>query len=213
MAFPEGMHERRVERAAAEREQAQNDLERLKDEMNMTESDFKILRDSAYRDYHLLTDMQRKFVEQFLRVGNASAAARMAGYKTGNAAIMGMNLLRNVKIARIIEVKRREAADVYGLSREKMISELNEIKKIAMNEDTRNLTIYLKAFELQAKMMGYTADNQVNTTINQDTSVHISLGGGKKFNPDKAIDFNNMTEDAEDVDYTEENDQENNEEE
>lgn len=54
-----------------------------------------------------MTDKQLKFVDEYLLCGNASKAARCAGYSDKSARYQGSKLLRNVEVQSEIE-RRRE---------------------------------------------------------------------------------------------------------
>ena len=53
----------------------------------------------------MLNTRQKKFVDEYIKSGNASKAARLAGYSADNSDVQGAKLLANEKIKR--EVKRR----------------------------------------------------------------------------------------------------------
>ena len=53
----------------------------------------------------MLNTRQKKFVDEYIKSGNASKSARLAGYSADNSDVQGAKLLANEKIKR--EVKRR----------------------------------------------------------------------------------------------------------
>lgn len=54
-----------------------------------------------------LTLKQQKFVDAFIETGNATEAARLAGY-TGKPNVIGPRMLANVSISRAIEKRQKE---------------------------------------------------------------------------------------------------------
>jgi phage terminase small subunit len=59
--------------------------------------------------------------------GNASAAARLAGYKHKNAGIYACQLMKNPKIYAAIDAHRRKVMQKFGISEECIIQELSAI--------------------------------------------------------------------------------------
>ena len=55
-----------------------------------------------------LTERQKRFVDFYIKTGNASEAARLAGYSKKNADVDGAKLLVNSSISREIEKRLKE---------------------------------------------------------------------------------------------------------
>ncbi len=60
------------------------------------------------RVYEKLPKNQLKFANEFIRCGNASEAARKAGYSEKTAYSQGSRLLRNAKVARYIRQRMED---------------------------------------------------------------------------------------------------------
>jgi phage terminase small subunit len=56
----------------------------------------------------VLNQRQQRFVESYVRVGNATQAAREAGYEPGFAASTGWKLLQNQQVLAAIDERRRD---------------------------------------------------------------------------------------------------------
>ena len=54
-----------------------------------------------------LTLRRQKFVSEYVETGNATQAARLAGYAERSAHVTGSRLLRNDKVAAAIEIERQ----------------------------------------------------------------------------------------------------------
>lgn len=71
-----------------------------------------------------LTEKQRRFAEEYLLDGNASAAARRAGYAPSKAGNSGYDNLHNPFILEIIAQKRRELSKRLDIQINDVIREL-----------------------------------------------------------------------------------------
>lgn len=71
-----------------------------------------------------LTARQEAFARHFVRCGNASQAARAAGYAPRSAKVAGCRLLTNSNLQAEIHRLRRQYEQAMGISREKVIEEL-----------------------------------------------------------------------------------------
>jgi uncharacterized iron-regulated protein len=71
------------------------------------------------RNSHVLTDLQRAFVADFVATGgkNATASARSAGYSADSARQEGWRLLRKPSIQTAIQRERARAIDTEGATR------------------------------------------------------------------------------------------------
>jgi len=87
-----------------------------------------------------LTPRQAAFAREYVLTGNASEAARRAGYN-GRVGEMGYALLRNPGVQAAIDKARREADAAYEVSRDRVIGELariafsNELDFTTIGED------------------------------------------------------------------------------
>ena len=67
-----------------------------------------------------ITSRQKKFIAEYVRCLNASEAARLAGYAESGAAVRGHELVRNRKIAALIQ----DEFDKQSMSAEEVIARL-----------------------------------------------------------------------------------------
>lgn len=95
---------------------------------------------------------QQRFVDEYLIDLNATQAAIRAGYAKGSAEVTGFRLLRNAKIAAIIDEKRAKAAENCEVTREWIIEQLrvNAIQCMEKGE-TFSPSAANKALELLGK--------------------------------------------------------------
>jgi len=71
-----------------------------------------------------LTPKQQRFVLEYLKDLNASAAYRRAGYKTGNADVTGPRLLGNVRVQAEISKRLAARSEKVELTAEQVLREL-----------------------------------------------------------------------------------------
>lgn len=76
-----------------------------------------------------LTDRQRRFVEEFLADGNATAAYKRAGYKAGgnSAESAASRLLRNVQVAEAIAAAQKERSQRTLVTADDVLRELARV--------------------------------------------------------------------------------------
>lgn len=58
-----------------------------------------------------LTEKQRRFVNAYIKTGNAAEAARQAGYKASNADVMGRENLRKPTVRKALDERLKELDD------------------------------------------------------------------------------------------------------
>lgn len=71
-----------------------------------------------------LNDRQERFVIEFLIDGNASAAARRAGYSTKTAGAIGDKLLKHAEIAKAIAKRQTKRLERVEVTAERVIAQL-----------------------------------------------------------------------------------------
>jgi phage terminase small subunit len=79
---------------------------------------------SFCRDGAGLTQRQRKFVEQYLILGNATEAARRAGYAAGTVKSAGSSLKRSPAIVKAIDAANAARARRTGIDAARVLEEL-----------------------------------------------------------------------------------------
>lgn len=89
-----------------------------------------------------LTEKERRFVEAFLGkcAGNASAAAREAGYSGRSAHVLASRLLRKVKIQQLLAQRITKRETVSDLTNEQIDKRLMEIAQDASCETRDQLS-------------------------------------------------------------------------
>lgn len=97
-----------------------------------------------------LNDRQRKFAEAYAGSGNATEAAKSAGYSRRTARAQGARLLTNADIKRYLQ-------ELQGETRAERIASMSEVKAFwtdTMNDATARTADRLKASELLARSAG-----------------------------------------------------------
>lgn len=74
-----------------------------------------------------LNPRQRRFIDEYLKDLNATAAVIRAGYSANGASVQGHLLLRHPKVSEEIAKRQKKMADKYEITREKVIRELAKI--------------------------------------------------------------------------------------
>lgn len=97
-----------------------------------------------------MTEKQRRFVEAYARSGNATQAAKAAGYSKNTAHSSGQRLLKNAEIKKFLE-------SLLEPEHEKSIATVTEIWAFwtnIMNSQNEKTVSKLKASELLARSLG-----------------------------------------------------------
>lgn len=94
----------------------------------------------------VLNQKQDTFCKEYLKCGNATKAAILAGYSKKTAYSIGARLLKNVEIQTRLDELREDLAGTIGVSRERIA---NELSKIAFSNisDSRTSWMTLKDFK------------------------------------------------------------------
>jgi len=74
-----------------------------------------------------LTPKQARFVDEYLVDLNATQAAIRAGYSKRSAEVIGYENLNKPVVAAAIEAKRKELASTLGITRERILKEMEKI--------------------------------------------------------------------------------------
>lgn len=116
-----------------------------------------------------MTDKQEKFIAEYLKDFNATAAAKRAGYSAKTAYATGHYLLKNAEIKKIIQAEKT-AAIADRFQREKFWSDT------MLNKEEKMLN-RLKASELLAKANGDFLDRQeiqATATVKNESAYDLS---------------------------------------
>lgn len=82
-----------------------------------------------------LTIKQKKFADEYIRLGNATQAAINAGYKPKNAAGMGAENLRKPQIAEYVNAKLKKLDAKKTMQIEEIMEELSAIARGQLTEE------------------------------------------------------------------------------
>lgn len=82
-----------------------------------------------------LTIKQKKFADEYIRLGNATQAAINAGYKPKNAGQMGNENLKKLQIAEYINAKLKELDAKKTMQIQEIMEELSAIARGELQEE------------------------------------------------------------------------------
>lgn len=102
-----------------------------------------------------LTGRQKRFCQRFVEWGNATAAARDAGYAPNSARVTAHRLLGLPKVAERIRVLQAEMAETHCRNRDALLAKLEAVFRQSVNDN--QFTAAARAVELQARLGGLTS--------------------------------------------------------
>lgn len=119
-----------------------------------------------------MTHRQTIFISEYLKTGNATEAAKAAGYAERTAYSTGQRLLKNVEIAKAIKAHQLKAmeqahlsvVEVVGMIREMAVSgnvESNRLRAMDM------LMRHLGAYTDELKIISSMTDTEVDELVNR----------------------------------------------
>lgn len=100
-----------------------------------------------------LSARQQRFVKHYVRLGNASQAARQAGYAEAGARVTACRLLTQINIQEAVSAERRRYEKGLRITREQVIDELRSAIEIARNQG--NVSAMISGWREIAKICGY----------------------------------------------------------
>lgn len=100
-----------------------------------------------------LKTRHERFCRHFVECGNATTAAKAAGYAPASARNAGYRLLRNPRIVLRIADIQREMANSHCKSVDVLLGKLENIYRRAV--DDHSFAAAARAVELQAKLAGF----------------------------------------------------------
>ena len=115
------------------------------------------------------TEKQERFAREYIRTGNATKAAKNAGYSEATAKQAGHRALTNVDVAARIMELRAEAYEAADLTPELLLKSLMHEAVNAREGGTR-----VRALELIGKTMAMFVDVRQDDTRTQSTDTLIS---------------------------------------
>ena len=100
-----------------------------------------------------LSARQQRFVKDYVRLGNASLAAREAGYAEAGARVTACRLLANPNVQAAVSAERRRYEQDLGITRERVIAELRSAIELAREQG--NAPAMISGWREIAKICGY----------------------------------------------------------
>ncbi len=97
-----------------------------------------------------LNRRQESFCRHFVELGNATMAARAAGYAPRSARNAGYRLLREPKIAARVNAIQAELGEWHGRETAALLGKLETVYRRAI--DLQQFSVAARAVELQAKL-------------------------------------------------------------
>ena len=113
-----------------------------------------------------LKTRQERFCERFVELGNASAAAKAAGYLPASARNTGYRLLRDPRIISRIGAIQAEMADQHCRQVDILLGKLETVFRRAL--DDHQFSAAARAVELQAKLAGLGERPQVRAPARRE---------------------------------------------
>ena len=119
-----------------------------------------------------LTAKKVKFVKCYLANGfNGTKGAIEAGYSEKTARSIATRLLANVDIKEAIQKEQEKTSKKLEITRESLLKDIQVAKDMALTEEQPQFQAYLKAIEMQAKILGLNEPDKIdmNTTLQVTT--------------------------------------------
>ena len=118
-----------------------------------------------------LTPRQARFAEAYAQHHNASLACREAGYSAGCASVTGVRLLANHSVLGRIQALEDAAAEALGVTRHKVLWELQEAAALAKQKG--DPAAMIAAWREIGKMCGYYAPERLKVDVSSEVSVEM----------------------------------------
>jgi phage terminase small subunit len=110
-----------------------------------------------------LTGKQELFVKHYVSNGlNATQAMIDAGYSEKTARMQGSQNLTKVNIQEAIQKAQKKTSEKLEITRESLLNDIQVAKDMALTEEQPQFQAYLKAIELQAKMLGLNEPDKID---------------------------------------------------
>ena len=114
-----------------------------------------------------LSARQQRFIKHYVRLGNASHAAREAGYAKTGARVTACRLLANPNVQEAVSAERRRYERELKVTREQVIAELRSAIDIARTQS--NASAMISGWREIAKICGY-YDRKVEVSIHPNVA-------------------------------------------
>ena len=110
-----------------------------------------------------LTGKQELFVKNYISNGlNATQAMIDAGYSEKTARMQGSQNLTKLNIQEAIQKAQRKTSKKLEITRESLLKDIQVAKDMTLTEEQPQYQAYLKAIELQAKMLGLNEPDKID---------------------------------------------------
>ena len=126
-----------------------------------------------------LTAKQEMFCLAYLSNGfNGADACRKAGYKGSENTIkqIASENLAKPYIKQFIDKEKAKTSKKLNITRESLLNDLNKAKELALIEGDRQLPSYLKAIEIQAKMLGLNEPDKLELSGQIQNKMVVDFG-------------------------------------
>ena len=120
-----------------------------------------------------LTAKQELFCKAYLSNGfNATESARQAGYKGNDVTLgaVGAENLKKPQIKKYIEEEKAKDSKKLNITRESLLADIQIAKDMALNSEQPQYQSYLKAIEMQAKMLGLNEPERLDVRLELEDS-------------------------------------------
>lgn len=115
-----------------------------------------------------LSIKQQKFCDTYALTGNASAAARQAGYSEKSARVIGAELLTKPAISEAVRARQADYAVEFQITKDDVIAGL--LAAIDMARKQENPTVMIQGCSTLAKMLGFFSPEVSRVEMGVDTS-------------------------------------------
>lgn len=131
-----------------------------------------------------MNERQKKFVREYIKTGNATQSAILAGYSKKTAKSIGQRQLTKVDIKQAIEKEQEKLLKKFNYSVEESFENLKKAQELALqrqiyDKESPDITNFLKAEELKGKLFGLYIDKKEVTNIDL-SPIEIVLSKNKK---------------------------------
>lgn len=118
-----------------------------------------------------MTEQQERFAVEYARCGNATQAAKNAGYSEATAYSQGQRLLKNVEIQKMIdEIKVQQSQELRHKMAREASTAFNVLVSILNDPKAKNNDKIKCAIDVLDRA-GYVAEKKVEIKTNEDRSL------------------------------------------
>ena len=124
-----------------------------------------------------LTGKQKLFVKNYIANGlNATQAMIDAGYSEKTARMQGSQNLTKLNIQEAIQKAQAKDSEKLNITRESLLADIQKAKDMALDEEQPQFQAYLKAIEMQAKMLGMNEPDKIDITGALTINTQVDFG-------------------------------------